>query len=57
MNRDYEIDSWSDWIDTARKLRGIEGEAKYGPINPINDPRCFRREIVEELFDALNYCG
>lgn len=44
------------WIDKARKQREIEGEVKYGRIDPKNDSRCFRREIVEELLDALNYC-
>ena len=51
----YEMDSWSDRIDTARKLREIKGEAKYGPINPLNDPRCFLEEAHEELLDSLNY--
>ena len=44
------------WIDEARKQREINGARKYGRIDPKNDPRCFRREIVEELLDALNYC-
>ena len=46
----------TDWIDGARKQREIEFEPKYGPIRPRTDPRCFRREMIEELLDALNYC-
>jgi hypothetical protein len=49
------MDSWSDRIDTARKQRELEGEAKYGPINPVNDSRCFIQEAHEELLDSLNY--
>jgi hypothetical protein len=49
------MDSWSDRIDTARKLREIKGEVKYGPINPLSDPRCFVDEAHEELLDSLNY--
>ena len=43
------------WIDAARKAREISGETKYGPINPLNDPRCFLQEANEELLDSLNY--
>jgi hypothetical protein len=45
-----------DWIDDARKQREIEANLKYGPIHPKTDKRCFRRETIEELLDALNYC-
>ena len=44
-----------NWIDQARKKREIEFEPKYGQIWPKNDPRCFWREMIEELLDALNY--
>jgi len=44
-----------NWIDQARKQREIEFEPKYGQIWSKNDPRCFRREMIEELLDALNY--
>ena len=44
-----------DWIDNARKQRELEYEPKYGPIQPGTDSRCFRREMIEELLDALNY--
>ena len=44
-----------DWIDSARKRRELEGLPKYGKVSPKEDPRCFRREMVEELLDALNY--
>jgi hypothetical protein len=44
-----------DWIDQARKQREIDFEPKYGPIHPRTDSRCFRREMIEELLDALNY--
>ena len=44
-----------DWVDRARRQREIEYEPKYGPIRPRTDPRCFRREMIEELLDALNY--
>jgi hypothetical protein len=44
-----------DWIDEARKNREIAFEPKYGPIKPKTDKRCFRREMIEELLDALNY--
>lgn len=49
------IDSWNNRIDEARKEREIEGEAKYGPINPLNDSRSFLKEAQEELLDSLNY--
>ena len=44
-----------DWIDQARKQRKAEGVLKYGRVHPKEDPRCFRKEMVEELLDALNY--
>jgi hypothetical protein len=44
-----------DWIDTARKKREIDFEPKYGPIRPKTDKRCFRREALEELIDAISY--
>ena len=44
-----------DWIDQAPKHREVRGKKKYGSISPKNDPRCFRKEIVEEPIDALNY--
>lgn len=46
-----------DWIDKARKQREIDFEPKYGPIRPRTDSRCFRREMLEELLDALNYAS
>lgn len=46
----------NDWIDITRKQREIAFEPKYGPIRPKTDKRCFRREMVEELLDSLNYC-
>ena len=46
----------NNWIDNARKLREIAFEPKYGPIRPKTDRRCFRREMLEELLDSLNYC-
>jgi hypothetical protein len=45
-----------DWIDRKRRKREMEALSKYGPISPRTDRRCFRREMVEELLDALNYC-
>jgi len=45
-----------NWIDSARKQRELDHEAKYGPIRPKTDKRCFRRELLEELLDGLNYC-
>ena len=45
-----------NWIDSARKEREIAFEPKYGPIRPKSDPRCFRKEMLEELLDTLNYC-
>jgi len=44
------------WIDRVRKEREIAFEPKYGPIRPKTDRRCFRREMLEELLDSLNYC-
>ena len=44
-----------DWIDKARKQREIDFESKYGPIRPRTDSRCFRREMIEDLLDVLNY--
>jgi len=44
-----------NWIDSARKQRELDHEPKYGPIRPKSDPRCFRREALEELLDTLNY--
>jgi hypothetical protein len=44
-----------NWIDQARKQREIDFEPKYGPIRPRTDSRCFRREMIEDLLDALNY--
>ncbi len=44
-----------DCIDEARKKREIDGEFKYGRISPNTDKRCFKREMVEEMLDALNY--
>ena len=45
-----------NWIDDARKQRELFGEKKYGHrIDPKNDPRCFRMEMLEELLDSLNY--
>ena len=52
-NTKWEI-IW-DWVDRARRQREIEYEPKYGPIRPRTDLRCFRREMIEELLDALNY--
>jgi len=49
------MNSFNDRIDEARKLREIEGNAKYGPINPLNDSREFLKEAQEELLDTLNY--
>lgn len=46
----------NNWIDNARKQREIAFLPKYGPIRPKTDRRCFRREMLEELLDALNYC-
>jgi len=43
------------WIDTARKQRELQFEPEYGPIRPKTDRRCFRREMLEELLDGLNY--
>ena len=45
----------NDWIDNARKQREVAFEPKYGPIRPRTDSRCFRKEMIEELLDALNY--
>lgn len=45
-----------DWIDKARKEREAQFEPKYGVIHPKSDRRCFRREMLEELLDSLNYC-
>ncbi|MBS3920056.1 MAG: hypothetical protein KG012_14375 [Deltaproteobacteria bacterium] len=44
-----------NWIDHARKKREIAFEPIYGPIRPKSDSRCFRREMIEELLDAINY--
>ena len=44
-----------DWIDRARKQREIEGNVKYGPIHPVDDCRCFHKEMEDELLDVLNY--
>lgn len=44
-----------DWIDLARKQREIDFEPKYGSIRPRSDSRCFRKEMLEELLDSLNY--
>jgi hypothetical protein len=44
-----------NWIDQARKKREIDHIPKYDPIHPRTDKRCFRREMIEELLDALNY--
>jgi hypothetical protein len=49
------VDSFNDRIDEARKLREIEGNVKYGPIEPLNDTRSFLKEAQEELLDTLNY--
>jgi hypothetical protein len=43
------------WIDQARKQREMEENETRGPIRPMGDPRCFRRELLEELLDGLNY--
>lgn len=43
------------WIDSARKKRELEAIPKRGPISPRADKRCFCREAIEELLDALNY--
>jgi hypothetical protein len=45
----------NNWIDRARKQRELDFEPKYGPIQPKQDRRCFRREMVEELLDVINY--
>lgn len=44
-----------DWIDRLRKEREKRFEPKYGPIHPETDPRCFIKETIDELLDALNY--
>lgn len=44
-----------NWIDLARKQREIDFGPKYGPVHPQTDKRCFRREMIEELLDAINY--
>ena len=44
-----------DWIDKARKQREIDFEPKYGPIRPKTDSRCFMKEALFELLDAVNY--
>jgi hypothetical protein len=49
------IDFQVEWVDRARKEREIEGDVKHGPIHPKSDRRCFRRELLEELLDGLNY--
>ena len=49
------MDSFSDRIDYLRKKREIDGDIKYGPINPVGDPRDFVKEMTDELLDALNY--
>ena len=49
------MNSRDDEIDEARRVRELEGEAKYGPINPRVDSRCFLKEARDELLDALNY--
>jgi len=45
-----------NWIDSARKQRELDHITVYGDIHPKSDPRCFRRELLEELLDGLNYC-
>ena len=47
--------TWNDRIEQARKAREIEGNVKYGLINPLNDTRSFLKEAQEELLDTLNY--
>ena len=44
-----------NWIDQDRKKRENGASLKYGLIHPQTDPQCFRREMIEELLDALNY--
>ena len=44
------IGSMKPWKD-----REIEGDKKHGLIHPESDPRCFRREMIEECLDGLNY--
>ena len=44
-----------DWVDQERKQREIQGNVKYGLIQPLTDSRCFVSEAVEELLDGLNY--
>lgn len=51
----HVMDSVNGWVDQARKQRELDFEPKYGPIQPRTDLRCFRREMIEELLDALNY--
>lgn len=49
------FEGYMDWIDQARKQRELQFEGKYGPIHPRDNGRCFRKEMLEELLDALNY--
>jgi len=45
-----------DWVDSARKQRELDHIIVYGEIRPKSDKRCFRRELLDELLDSLNYC-
>ncbi len=47
------IDDWR--IDVLCKERILRGFLKYGEIDLKNDPRCFRKEMLDELLDALYY--
>jgi hypothetical protein len=41
------------WIDSTRRQRELDAVQKYEPVSPRTDPRCFLREMLEELLDAL----
>ena len=44
-----------DFIGKIATQRVLEGVRKYGVVDLATDKRCFLRETVEELLDAMNY--
>ena len=49
------MEKTNGWVDVARKKREAEALPKYGVVHPRTDKRCFRREALEELLDAISY--
>lgn len=44
-----------DEIDVKCRERMIEGQKKYGQYDPESEDRDFFEEMIEEMYDTINY--